>query len=498
MKRLSLAAFAGVPRSIGRPGYDPRRIGIGIVHLGIGAFHRAQTAVYSDDALALEGGDWGICGVSLRSPGVRDRLTPQDGLYTSVEKSPAGTRRRIVGSVREVRFLGDERHEVHQRLLAETTRIVSLTVTEKGYCHDPATGELNRGHPDIVHDLADTDHPVSAVGLVAAALDARRSSHGRPFTVLCCDNLPHNGALVRGLVLAFAETRDAALARWIRDHASFPSTMVDRIVPATTEADVVENDAALDLHDAAPVVHEPFKQWVIEDEFAAGRPAWERSGAQLVDDVAPFEAMKLRLLNASHSAFAYLGYLAGCEFIYQVAARPEFAAYMRDLMVEEVTPTLKLPGGVDIAAYRAALLERFRNPALPHRTQQIAMDGSQKLPQRLLGTVRDNLATGRSIALAALAVAAWMRYAAGVDETGREIKVSDPLASEFARVAREARGDPQALAHGMLSLRAIFGEDLPADPRFTRAVTSWLRELFVGGAARTVAHAVEEAAARGR
>jgi len=498
MKRLSLAALAGVPGSIGRPGYDPQRIGIGIVHLGIGAFHRAQTAVYSDDALALEGGDWGICGVSLRSPDVRDRLAPQDGLYTSVEKSPAGVRRRIVGSVREVSFLGDERHEVHARLVAPSTRIVSLTITEKGYCHDPATGRLNTAHHDIVHDLADPDHPVSAVGLIVAALDARRSSHGQPFTVLCCDNLPHNGALVRGLVQSFAEARDASLARWIRDHVSFPSTMVDRIVPATTEADITENDGALGFHDAAPVMHEPFKQWVIEDEFAAGRPAWERAGAQLVDDVAPFEAMKLRLLNASHSAFAYLGYLAGCEYIYQVAARPEFATYMRDLMVEEVTPTLKLPGGVDIAAYRAALLERFRNPALPHRTQQIAMDGSQKLPQRLLGTVRDNLATGRSIALAALAVAGWMRYAAGVDEAGREIKVSDPLASQFARVAREARGDPQALAHGMLSLRAIFGEDLPADPRFTRAVTSWLSELFVGGAARTVAHAVEELAAHGR
>jgi fructuronate reductase len=493
MNRLSLATLAGIPRSIDRPGYDPRRIGIGIVHLGIGAFHRAQTAVYSDDTLALEHGDWGICGVSLRSPGARDRLAPQDGLYTSVEKSPAGIQRRVIGSVREVRFLGDERHEVHERLLAETTRIVSLTVTEKGYCHDPATGRLNRGHPDILHDLADLDHPVSAVGLIVAALDARRSLHGRPFTVLCCDNLPRNGALVRGLVLAFAEARDVALAHWIRDHASFPSTMVDRIVPATTEADVAENDAALGLHDAAPVVHEPFKQWVIEDEFAAGRPAWEQSGAQLVADVAPFEAMKLRLLNASHSAFAYLGYLAGSEFIYQVAARPEFAAYMRRLMVEEVTPTLKVPGGVDVAAYQAALLERFRNPVLPHRTQQIAMDGSQKLPQRLLNTVRDNLAAGRSIALAALAVAAWMRYAAGTDEAGREIKVSDPFAPEFARVAREARGDPQALARGMLSLRAIFGEDLPIDPRFTRRVTSWLGELFANGAARTVARAVEEA-----
>jgi fructuronate reductase len=493
MKRLALSTLAALPSSVARPAYDPRRIGVGVVHLGIGAFHRAQTAVYSDDTLAVEHGDWGICGVSLRSADVRDRLVPQDGLYTSVEKCPAGIRRRVIGSVREVRFLGDERDEVRERLVAPATRIVSLTITEKGYCHDPATGALNFAHPDIVHDLADREHPVSAVGLIAAALDARRRSHAKPFTVLCCDNLPHNGALVDGLVRAFAEARDPALARWIQDHARFPSTMVDRIVPATTPADIADNDVALGLHDASPVVHEPFKQWVIEDDFAVGRPAWERAGAQLVDDVAPFEAMKLRLLNASHSAFAYLGYLAGCEFIYQVAAQQEFAMYMRRLMADEVAPTLNVPDRVDLHAYQAELLERFRNPALPHRTQQIAMDGSQKLPQRILGTVRDNLAAGRSIELLALAVAGWMRYVSGRDESGREIRVSDPLALEFARIAAERAGDAAGLARSMLSLRAVFGEDLPADPRFVNSVAAWLKELFDRGAARTVSRAVQEA-----
>src|SRR5215470_2615912 len=221
MKRLAHSTLAQVPAGIARPAYDPRAVGIGVVHLGIGAFHRAQTAVYADDALALERGDWGICGVSLRSPDVRDRLAPQDGLYTAVEKSPAGTRRRIIGSVREVRFLGDERAETHARLAAASTRIISLTITEKGYCHDPATGRLNLAHPDVVHDLADRQQPISAVGLIAAALDARRLSHGAPVTVLCCDNLPHNGALVRDLVQTFAEARDSALANWIREHASF-------------------------------------------------------------------------------------------------------------------------------------------------------------------------------------------------------------------------------------------------------------------------------------
>jgi len=490
MKRLSFATLAGLPATIARPAYDAERIGVGIVHLGIGAFHRAQTAVYTDDALAHASGDWGFCGVSLRSPDVRDRLAPQDGLYTSVEKSPQGVRRRVIGSVREVLFLGDEPERIRRRLEAQATRIVSLTVTEKGYCHDPASGRLNFAHPDIAHDLADPARPVSAVGQIVAALDARRVAGGRAFTVLCCDNLPHNGALLEGLVREFAGARDRALARWIGAQASFPSTMVDRIVPATTDSDIADNDQALGLHDAAPVVHEPFKQWVIEDRFVAGRPDWDSAGVQFVADVAPFEAMKLRLLNASHSAFAYLGYLAGHEYIYQVAGEGDFVEFMRRLMREEVAPTLKLPRSVDVVAYQDALVERFRNPALPHRTWQIAMDGSQKLPQRMLGTVRDNLGAGRKIDLLALAVAGWMRYVSGRDEAGREIRVSDPLAPEFARIAEAHRGDARALAQALLGLRAIFGTDLPADPRFSEPVMKWLGALCADGAARTVNAAV--------
>ena len=493
MSRLSLATLDRLPPAAAAPGYAPRRVAIGVVHLGIGAFHRAQTAVYSDDALALEGGAWGICGVSLRSAEVRDRLVPQDGLYTGVEKSPAGVRRRVIGSVREVLFLGDQRDVVHARLAAPATRIVTLTITEKGYCHDPATGQLNFAHPDIVHDLAAVTRPQSAIGLMVEALDVRRHAGTDPVTILCCDNLPHNGALVRGLVLAFAGARDSRLARWIEHQVRFPSTMVDRNVPATSDSDLAENDAALGLQDAAPVVHEPFRQWVIEDSFVAARPAWERVGAQLVGDVAPFEAMKLRLLNGSHSALAYLGYLAGHEFIYQVAAQPHFVALMRRLMHDEVAPTLHLPPGTDVAAYQGALVQRFSNPALPHRTQQIAMDGSQKLPQRLLGTVRDNLAAGRSIDLLTLAVAGWMRYVSGIDEAGREITVSDPMAGEFARVAAARRGNPAALARELLGLRAVFGGDLPGDPRFAGKVTNWLQSLFADGAARTVARAASAA-----
>jgi len=488
--KLSAATLDRVPRSVARPAYAVDTLGIGIVHVGIGAFHRAHQAMYTDDALGQVPGTWGICGVSLRSPDVRDRMMPQDGLYTAIEKSPAGVRRRIVGSVREVLFLPDAREQVRERLAARDTRIISLTVTEKGYCHQPATGRLDAGHPDIVHDLQNPAAPRSVPGLLVAALDERRRAHGAPLTVVCCDNLPQNGALVAGIVVAFANLRDPSLAEWIGREIAFPSTMVDRIVPATTADDIAQNDAALQVADAAPVVHEPFAQWVIEDRFAAGRPAWELAGAAFVHHVEAYESMKLRLLNASHSAFAYLGYLAGHEFIYQVAAQPEFVAFMRRFTADEVTPALVAPPGIDLAEYRETLVRRFANPALPHRTQQIAMDGSQKLPQRILATVRDNLAEDRGVELASLAVAGWMRYVYGEDEHGRPIKVSDPLAREFAALAGRHRGDPAGFAQGLLGLRAVFDEDLHNEPRFAGPVTRWLTNLFAEGAAKTVAKAI--------
>jgi fructuronate reductase len=490
LPRLQLAGLPSLPATVAVPERSIPSAPIGIVHLGIGAFHRAHQAIYTDDAIAAKGGDWGICGVSLRSADVRDRLAPQDGLYTGVEKSREGVKRAIVGSVREVLFLGEDRTRIELRLASPQTKIVSLTVTEKGYCHDPATGALNFAHPDVVHDLATPEAPVSVVGLLARTFAARRAGAAGPLTVVCCDNLPHNGRVLSGIVLAFAQRVDATLARWIEANASFPSTMVDRIVPATTAADIADNDAALGRHDAAPVVYEPFRQWVIEDAFVTPRPAWEAGGAQFVADVAPFEAMKLRLLNASHSAFAYLGFLAGHEFIYQVAEQPHFVALMRALMEREVTPTLAVPPGVDLAAYREALVTRFGNPALPHRTQQIAMDGSQKLPQRLLDTARENLAAGRDVRLVALAVAGWMRYVAGIDEAGHPINVSDPLAGEFAKIAEARRGDPVALAQALLGIRAIFGDDLPRNARFTGAVADWLAALYAEGAARVVARAL--------
>ncbi|MEO8537494.1 MAG: mannitol dehydrogenase family protein, partial [Betaproteobacteria bacterium] len=324
---------------------------------------------------------------------------------------------------------------------------------------------------------------------LVAALDAQRGAHGAPLTIVSCDNLPQNGALLRGLVIAFASLRAPELAGWIDAGIAFPSTMVDRIVPATTADDVEGNDAALGVRDEAPVVHEPFSQWVIEDRFAAERPAWDAAGATLVHDVDAFESMKLRLLNASHSAFAYLGFLAGHEFIYQVAQQPPFVAWMRRFMTDEVTPSLVRPPGVDLPAYCDALVVRFANPALPHRTQQIAMDGSQKLPQRVLATVRDNLAANRPVDLAALAVAGWMRYVYGEDEHGATIAVSDPMARDFAMLAARHRGDPAAFARGLLALRTVFDDDLGNEPRFSAPVVRWLTALFADGARKTVERA---------
>lgn len=486
MTVLSLDTLTDAPGAVGRPAYDVAAVKIGILHLGLGAFHRAHQAVCVDTMLRSDP-RWGISGVSLKTPHTTRMLAGQDGLYTLLEKNAGGTVARIIGSVRELLFLGTDRTRLMARFSDPAVGIVSLTVTEKGYCHDPATGRLNFSHPEIVHDLAHPDLPMSAPGVLLAGLSARRDAQGGAVTVLCCDNLPHNGRLVEGIVLALAQARDKALAQWISTHVTFPCTMVDRIVPATTARDIAEAARILGMEDAAPVVCEPYFQWVMEDRFAGGRPAWEEAGVQFAQDVGSFETMKLRLLNGSHSTLAYLGFLAGHEYIWQASSDEQLGRLIERLMVEEVAPTVPAPPGVDLAAYRAQLLTRFRNPVLPHRTQQIAMDGSQKLPQRLLGPVRERLAAGASIAHLALAVAGWIRYASGTDEQGRPIEVADPLAREFAAIAAATQGDPNRLAEEFLKMTAVFGEDLGAQPRFRAAVIANVVSLCRKGVHATLA-----------
>jgi fructuronate reductase len=373
------------------------------------------------------------------------------------------------------------------RIADPRVRVVSLTVTEKGYCHDPATGRLNFQHPDIVQDLAHPESPASTIGVLVAGLAARRAAGAGAINIVCCDNLPHNGRTVEGIVTAYARVADPSLADWIGAHVAFPCTMVDRIVPATTDADVAEAARRLLVADAAPVVAEPYTSWVIENRFSAARPPWEEAGAEIVADVAPFETMKLRLLNGSHSTLAYLGFLAGYDFVWQASADPLLATLIERLMAEEVTPTLAAPPGVDLGAYGAQIRERFRNPALPHRTRQIAMDGSQKLPQRLLATVRTRLEGGGSIVHLALAIAGWIRYASGTDGEGKPFVVADPMAAKFAAIAGAAHGNASQIADGFLDLVEVFGADLSANAVFRRAVSRDVGALFRDGVRRTLA-----------
>jgi fructuronate reductase len=463
------------------------RPGVGIVHLGLGAFFRAHGAIYVAETMARSGGDWGIVGVSLVSPTQRDRLAPQDFAYTAVELGPGYEKPQVIDVVQDVLVAREDPAAVVAAMADPGVRIVTLTVTEKGYCHEPSTGRLNVAHPDIVHDLANPSAPRSAPGVLVAALARRRAAGVAPFTVLTCDNLPENGRVVRAAVIELARLTDAGLADWIAAEGAFPSTMVDRIVPATKDEDIARLAALTGVLDLSPVMHEPFRQWVVEDRFVGGlRPDLGSVGVQLVEDVTPFETMKLRCLNGTHSALAYLGYLAGHETISETVADPAFAAFVRHLWRAEIIPTVPPPPGVDLGGYAEALFQRYANPSIRHRTWQIAMDGSQKLPQRLLGTIADARAARRETPALALAVAAWMRYVGGIDEKGAAIDVRDPLA-ERLKTLSDAANAPEAKVAALLAMREIFPAALAEDEGFRRAIDAAYRSLVADGARGAVA-----------
>jgi fructuronate reductase len=438
MERLSEATLASLPDWVRRPALRPAPR---VVHLGLGAFHRAHQAVVFDDL------GWGVTGASLRSPAVRDAMVPQDGLYSLV----VGEEVRVIGAVRDVLL---DSQALVARIAAPETRIVTLTVTEKGYLPG------SRG-----------------IAILAEALARRRDG----LTVISCDNLPRNGALLREAVLAAAgDGADRIAAR-----CAFPQTMVDRIVPATEEADIAALAARAGLVDRAMVKTEPYFQWVIEDRFAPGeRPDFEAAGVQIAADIAPWEEAKLRLLNGAHSGLAYLGGLAGAAFVHDFVAYPAGRRFVESLW-DEAETTLSPPPGLDIAVYRAALMARFANPELQHRTRQIAIDGSQKLPQRLLAPIAARLERGQGIDALALAVAAWMRWQSGRTDAGEAFAVDDPLAAETAR-RLAGLGDPAAQVRAVLGIEAIFPPRLAADPRFAAAVTRQLTRLMNLGAAGAI------------
>jgi fructuronate reductase len=500
LQRLSNASLAALPRSIARPAYDRAGITPGIVHLGVGAFHRAHQAVVVDDRLAAGETSWGIIAASLRSADTRDALAPQDGLYTMAMRDGAATSLRVIGAIQEVIVAPEARERLIAAMADPRIRIVSLTITEKGYCRAAGSGLLNDDHPDIRHDLASPLAPVSAPGLIVEALRRRRSESVAPFTVLCCDNLPANGRTVHRVLSDFAALRDMDLGRHVEAELVCPSTMVDRIVPATTDADRAAVAAALGVTDAWPVMTEPFIQWVVEDRFGAGRPRFEEAGVEIVGEVAPHELMKLRLLNGTHSTMAYLGQLSGLETISDVVGQPDFARVVRAMMDEELGPTIPGFTRAQLDAYKDALFGRYRNTALRHRTAQIAMDGTQKIPQRLVNTARERLATGQPIARIGLAIAAFCRFMTGTGEDGATLPINDPLAARFAEASAAAgatgvarTGNPadaaalaERLAPAMLGIADVFGE-IGRDPALLAAVKAPLARLYADGARATVA-----------
>jgi len=479
--RLSLSTLAELNEGIVLPGYVPSHHGTGIVHLGVGAFHRAHQAVYTDEALALHGGDWRITGVSLRSPIVADQLNPQSGLYTVASIGADASEYRVIAGIERVIAAAADPHEAIELMATSATKIVSLTITEKGYCRDASTGHLAIEHPGIKADLNDPRSPGTAVGYIVEALRRRHECGLGGFTVLSCDNLPNNGAAARQVVLEYSALLDKDLSRWIENNVTFPSSMVDRICPATTAADREKAANVLGLNDLGLVVAEPFSQWVIEDEFCNGRPQWEDVGAEMVTDVAPYETAKLRLLNGSHSALAYIGCLEGHEFIHEALSDDSVAAFIRHLMKKEVLSTLSVPDGFDIAEYIGSILARFRNASMPYRTAQVAMDGSQKLPQRLIASAIDRMDAGQSVSAISLAIAAWIRYVSGEDEHGLRRVLDDPMGYQLANLPSSTTNSASDVVDAALGLADIFEPRAASSSVFRNSLVASLESIVHNG-----------------
>lgn len=463
--RLNAVSYPAAIPGVALPAYDRDRVTVGVVHFGPGAFHRAHQAFYFDQLLAKDP-RWGICAVSLKSPGVRDALQPQDGLYTLAQLD-AETTFRVVGSILEVLVAPEDPPSVFARLAAPTTRMVTLTVTEKGYCLTGA-GKLDTAHPDIVHDLAQPREPVSAVGYLVEGLRRRHQAGLPPFAVVACDNLADNGWRLKAAVVAFAEAIDPSLAAWIEAEGRFPRTMVDSITPATDDALRVRVETATGLSDAWPIQREAFTQWVVEDVLGEGAPDLASVGVTLTDDVRGFERAKLRLLNGVHSTIAYVGLLKGHQTVFEAISDPELARIAEDLMVQDIIPTLTAPRGLDLAAYAQAILARFRNPEIRHLLSQIAWDGSQKLPFRILGTVADALENGRSVDRLALPLAAWMHFVRRRAAEGE--KIVDPLADRLVETAAACSGDAKADVARFLKLEPVFSRNLAGNATFVAAL----------------------------
>jgi fructuronate reductase len=450
-----------------------------MAHIGVGAFHRCHQAEYTDDLLSRHFDRWGVVGINIRAPRLSETLGSQGGLYTRLVREDSQVEARVVGSIVSVVDSQESAAPALDVLASADIDMVTLTVTEKGYCHIPSSGELDQDQPDIVHDLANPQTPRSVPGILARALELRMASHGRPVTLLSCDNIPTNGVILANVVQAIAGQRGNGLADWIAANVAFPSAMVDRIAPATSPADIETVEQRFGYRDAAVVVGEPFRQWVIEKKFAGRVPRWDLVGASFVDDVTPFEHLKMRVLNGAQTTLAYLGVLAGHEHTSDAIADPLLANFVRGMLIEETLPTLMPVPGVSPEAYVEQSLGRLRNTAIRHRNHQIATDGSQKIVQRLLNPIRDRLQQGESIALLSVPAAGWMAYLIRASARfGKRWPVSDPYADKVAGIADATGADTKALAAGILAIDTIFDPRLAANDDFRTAVIAALGGLL--------------------
>ncbi|MET1087759.1 MAG: mannitol dehydrogenase family protein [Arthrobacter sp.] len=485
MHSLTSSTLPKLPAAVGKPSYDRSNLTAGIVHFGVGGFHRAHEAMYLDSLMnAGLARDWAICGVGVLPGDARMKqvMDSQDCLYTLVVKNPDGTREaRVIGSIIEYLFAPDDPDAVIEKMASDAVRIVSLTVTEGGYNFHHVTGEFNTENPDVIHDLQPGAAPRTTFGLVTEALARRRERGLEPFTVMSCDNIQGNGDVARKMFTAFASLKDAELGGWIEENVPFPNSMVDRITPVTTDEDRDAIEKEFGVKDAWPVVCEPFEQWVLEDHFSLGRPPLENVGVQLVEDVEPYELMKLRLLNASHQGMCYFGHLAGYTYAHEAAQDPLFARFLLDYMDKEATPTLQPVPGIELDAYKHTLIERFSNEYVRDTLARLCAESSDRIPKWLLPVIRINLASDGEIRRSAAIVASWARYDEGTDEQGNPIEVVDRLKDTL--MAAAARQHQDLLS--FISDREVFG-DLIDDERFVKAYSEALRSLHDRGARNTL------------
>ncbi len=481
--KVKTDALGALEPRIPVPLYDRARLKCGIAHMSIGGFHRSHQAVYLDDLMAEDPGDWMICGIGLlpQDSGNIKAMQDQDGLYSVLERSAREDKVRIIGTIKELHHAPSSPQAVLKRLCDPDIKILSLTITEKGYCYDK-NQELDESHPAIQHDLKNPNSPQTGIGYAVYALQQRRKQNLPPFTVMSCDNLPGNGHVTHRILTSFARLADRDLAAWIDDHVRFPNAMVDRITPVTTDAVRQTLRENFGIDDQWPVVCEDFRQWVLEDDFSQGRPHLERVGVQIVKDVEPYEKMKVRLLNGSHSALSYLSYLAGYRDVDAAMADPLISGFVRRYMDNDITPTLPPVPGIDLNGYKDTLITRFSNPAIRDQVLRLAEDGSQKIKNAIVPCLEYQLETEGSIRFAALALAGWFRFLTGTDEKSQPIPVKDPIA---ATLQARARVEPRNPMH-LLGIQEIFGPRLSASERLRREVTAALESLYFKGTEATL------------